>query len=1115
MKRFVVVVLLCYPVFGQATYSGTGNSRGTATYGVNAGQLVMGVGENAYCPAAASGELTEGTPTWGAVDGVANLPAHCMNTAVASTPSPGYSHTPATASDLNTLLSGGTLNGHTLACGDSIVLAAGSRYTASSPGFTFPALTCDGAHWITVKSSGVVNVNFPAEGTRATPCIGGLANDATNGRQVPGYPDYACASYPAVLTAKLQAPSLAGGYGAITFASGANHYRFIGVEVLKYPGVRPSQLITLAPDSVTLGANHIIFDRYLIHGDAWTTSSDIYTEVQAGMNAKNSQWVALVDGWNYDTYCNSACVDSQGFSAGTGAYQDGPFKLYNNLIATAGETYMLGGGGQGIGTPNTQDFEYRANHSFKPLGWMVPIESCAVYYAVPVTKNLGEFKNGVRALLEGNVYENNWQGCQSDQTGDAQIIAAKNQNNKASMVVNFDGSSTVTRVSGSPWLHTCGNNPNCRPDDASNCPPGGCVLEINDASRGSSDNGVGYRFCNGANGCSQPNDLTTSTTATLTSSVAAGSGVNVYSCVPGDCPSCRIQHVTARLNEIYNVNHGFTISSGRSSHCLDESAGTDHIEIRDNLLHGLSVEASNGSDPMSGSSAISIGNGQVGAIINTLEIAHNTVAIEQGNSNGFGGLGSQTDFTDLQYLSGINIHDNISPQPWIIAHTNGTIMNGGLATGYQTQSCQQYYPGQAPGGIVVAGNLSSFTFSPSLASYIVTVNGVSKSLSASTSTSFTLSAAAHAGDSITVRDLNTCNWTFAGNLIGLTLPGSGKDNSPYPTSNTSTCGPANNLSCLLDEATPGAFTNNFKSWGTGRSGDFTLAPSSPYLNSATDAGSRASTGKNPGFDGTLFSQLTAGVRGLTYYPALTVTTSSLAATAGTPYQALLQTNAGASPFKAWWVETDSTKCGGNCGTLPAGIVVGRSGTVNGPFLVLTASRAVAACGSAGTVACSTFILKQTVTGTPQVGQVIQISSFANGTGSQANDATFNGTCTIRVVTQNSFSCDQTGTGADTITSHQPHDLWNGQWVTGNTYNLNDQVMWGSVAYSSLQASNHGNQPDISPTYWQVYTLPANMAPGAAVSFAPTTPGTYSFWIGGRDGAFQKAWAQVSLTIATQ
>jgi hypothetical protein len=108
-----------------------------------------------------------------------------------------------------------------------------------------------------------------------------------------------------------------------------------------------------------------------------------------------------------------------------------------------------------------------------------------------------------------------------------------------------------------------------------------------------------------------------------------------------------------------------------------------------------------------------------------------------------------------------------------------------------------------------------------------------------------------------------------------------------------------------------------------------------------------------------------------------------------------------------------------------------------------------------------------------------------------------------------------GTGFDSIASHQPNDLWKGAWSTSKTYGLNEQVTYGIVGYSSLQASNTGHQPDTSPTYWQVYTVPPNYATGAVASFAPTTAGTFNFWVGVRDGAFQEARAAITLVVVTE
>jgi hypothetical protein len=180
-----------------------------------------------------------------------------------------------------------------------------------------------------------------------------------------------------------------------------------------------------------------------------------------------------------------------------------------------------------------------------------------------------------------------------------------------------------------------------------------------------------------------------------------------------------------------------------------------------------------------------------------------------------------------------------------------------------------------------------------------------------------------------------------------------------------------------------------------------------------------------------------------------VTTTALpGATVGTPYQGALQASAGASPYKGWWIETDPTQCGGNCGSFPtsAGIIVVRGGAVNGPFIVGTASR---------TSNISTFNIQQTImAGAWQVGQTIALSGFVNGTGTQANDASFNGTCVISAVSSNSFSCPQTGVD---ISSHSPKN-------------------------SSL------------------------------VTFAPVSSGSFSFWVGARDGAFQSARGPVTLVI---
>ena len=1169
--RLLAILLLCLPAFGQATYKG-GKYSGAGNY-VTQGQ--GGTGENFYCAKGSGIEKTEGTPLWAATDDMATAPTQCIYTGLDATPSPGNVYTPAlTATFNNVLLSAnggpavnadGTTTGSPaqhLACGDTIIISAAVTYVGE---YIFPALSCDGAHWITVRTSGTTNALFPGEGVRAAPCIMGLTNDdAHNGgvRQVPGYPDFVCA-IPTVLSAKIMQGNLPGGsvssHSAISFAPLANHYRFIGIEFAKDPAFSISQIVNLPVDGLTMGPNHIIFDRSLIHGDPWTPASTPANESGNGVNAKNSQWIALINSWNYDTYCNASCVDSHNYGAGTGFYQDGPHKLYNNLMATAGESWMFGGGGQGAGTPNPVNEEIRSNHSFKPLTWMVPINSCPNYYQT-ITKNLGEFKNITYALLEGNVYENSWQGCQSDQTGFAQTFNAVNQNNNQSMHVDVDGTNVVNSSlqckAGSNAGNSCTNDSQCpssscvrlsfthhtasspiagNPVDALYCPPGGCILE-------DPANNIDYRFCNGANSCDQsgiPNLQCGTTppqgsvagtacttgaqcpasycaptiTARVTQPVPATTFLNVNSCVPGDSPNAKAQNITFRFNEIYNVTQGMNVATPLSSHCRDQGNGTSGISIHDNVLHGLSREMSNGNDPYSASMAFRISNNALPpGVIKSVGVRHDTVAVETGNQGNISGFGNQVENTGIQYMQGLAITDNVAPASWSITPvTKGINGQPGLANEYAVTSCQRYFTAEIPDGTVQATPVppppvwppQDFTFAGlpgGGTNYLVRFNGQWTAISSQTPTSFHVTATVGVGDTIVVNDLNDCDWTFASNVLGTgtsgetgilefgapglspNFGGSGQAQDPYPNlisglPSSYFCGAGGTQSCVLDEiATPGIFTNNFVSWLTGRSGNYAISNTSPYLNTASDALTRPATGRSPGADFTLLAAKTAGVRGLTFLPALTVTTSTLpGGTRGTAYNAQLQASFGASQFwdgyKSWWVETIPAACAGNCGSVNngavhSGLVISRSGIVNGPLAILFVSRT----GCPG--AClSNYTISQTITGgTPEVGQVVSMAQFLNGAGgANANDSSFNGICTITAVSGNVYSCAMTNGVDVNIVSHKPN--------SPKTCGINNNGFCDSTA-----------------------------------SFAPISAGTYTFWVGARDGASQVARGPVTLVV---
>jgi hypothetical protein len=74
---------------------------------------------------------------------------------------------------------------------------------------------------------------------------------------------------------------------------------------------------------------------------------------------------------------------------------------------------------------------------------MIKIESGSLIPFNPVVKNSGEFKNGIRAIFEGNWCENSWLG-QSDQDGFCLIYGAKNQNSNDQVPLVATGTTVVS-----------------------------------------------------------------------------------------------------------------------------------------------------------------------------------------------------------------------------------------------------------------------------------------------------------------------------------------------------------------------------------------------------------------------------------------------------------------------------------------------------------------------------------------------------------------------------------------------------------------------------------------------------------------------------------------------
>ena len=333
-------------------------------------------------------------------DGPAELPRIYIKTNLADTPAPGR---------IRLVKSGGDLQAAVddAACGDVIKLEAGAVFSGR---LLLPKKSCDDAHWIIIRSSASDDA-LPPEGTRLTPCYAGVASLSAR-------PDFHCASTTNVM-AKIVFPGK-GGSGPIFFADGANHYRFIGVEITR--DSRDARITALASPQGEVAADHIIFDRVWMHG----TAAD---ETTRGLYLSGTTYVSVVDSYFSDFHCmtKGGCTDSQAIGGGGGDLASGPYKIVNNFLEAAGENILFGGGRATI-TP--ADIEIRHNYMFKPMAWMrgQPGYMGGGAEGNPfIVKNIFELKNAQRVLFEDNVLEDSWGGF--TQTGFAIVLTPKNQNN--------------------------------------------------------------------------------------------------------------------------------------------------------------------------------------------------------------------------------------------------------------------------------------------------------------------------------------------------------------------------------------------------------------------------------------------------------------------------------------------------------------------------------------------------------------------------------------------------------------------------------------------------------------------------------------------------------------
>lgn len=329
-------------------------------------------------------------------DGPARLPIATVATSMTDTPAQGSVITVDAGGDLQAALDSAQ-------CGDIIKLQAGATFTGT---FRFPALHCDSQHWVIVRTSAPDSA-LPPEGNRVTPCYAGVAS-------LVGRPQFSCAN-PTSALARLVARSVV---GPVIFQSGANHYRLMGLEIVRMKGSKSA--IVLVALKAGGQAHDIVLDRSWLHGSA-------QDETRVGFRLSGMKSVGIVDSYFSDFHCTSivgACLESHAVSGGTGDYQDGPYKIENNFLEASGQAIMFGGG---PASRSPADITIRFNHFFKPWQWMKgnsPFQGGPSGYPF-IVRHAMELKNAVRVLAENNLIENVWGGF--SEWGTAVLLTPKNQ----------------------------------------------------------------------------------------------------------------------------------------------------------------------------------------------------------------------------------------------------------------------------------------------------------------------------------------------------------------------------------------------------------------------------------------------------------------------------------------------------------------------------------------------------------------------------------------------------------------------------------------------------------------------------------------------------------------
>jgi hypothetical protein len=279
--------------------------------------------------------------------------------------------------------------------GDVIVLDAGVIYQGN---FRVPAKPNPGGKWIYIISSKLGSL--PGTGARVSP------SDAVN--------------MPKIVTPNVSQ--------ALSFVSGSNHIRIVGVEM--YSGS------TYAPSGYTPGVfygyylvgdagafpwaqpipDSIILDRVYVHGDP-------RHDLQAGLQVNFSNGAVV------DSHVSEIHMKGTDTCAVCAFFTPGPLLVSNNHLEAAGENIIFGGSGGNSDPWVPSDITITGNYLYKPLSWVPLSTGSSPAYVV---KNSLELKSAQRVLVDGNTIENKWSAAQvggavvltvrTSQSGDLAVV---------------------------------------------------------------------------------------------------------------------------------------------------------------------------------------------------------------------------------------------------------------------------------------------------------------------------------------------------------------------------------------------------------------------------------------------------------------------------------------------------------------------------------------------------------------------------------------------------------------------------------------------------------------------------------------------------------------------